>query len=214
MEGWLKRVLLALSLLLGVSSVWGQTKEPDLLGDIVSPDIERRDIKEAKIDSENIELGFFAGVLSVEDFGSNDVYGGRLGIHVTEDVFLELNVGVSTLQETSYELLSGDTQLLDDQDRDLIYYSLSLGYNLFPGEIYIGKRAFNSNVYLLGGAGNTNFADDEYFTYHFGGGFRVFLTDWITLRTDFRNHVLTHALFGDDKEIQNLEMLVGATVFF
>lgn len=214
MESRLKRTVLTVLLLSPLATAWAQQSDQELLEDIVSPDIERRNVKESKIDAENIELGFFAGVKSTEDFGSNDVYGLRLGIHVTEDLFVEANLGASTLLETSYEILSGDTQLLADDERDLTYYNLSLGYNLFPGEIYIGRRAFNSNFYLMGGAGNTMFADNEFFTYHFGGGFRVFLTDWVALRMDFRNHVLTHSIFGDDKEIQNLELLVGATLFF
>ncbi len=205
-------MLASTSLLSSLS--YAQDDDKKLLEDIVSPDIERRDIDESKIDSENIEIGFFAGVLSVEDFGSNDVYGGRIALHITEDVFVEANVGISTLQETTYELFSGDAQFLEEDERELTYYSLSLGYNLFPGEIYMGRWAFNSNFYVVGGAGSTLFADNEYFTYHFGGGLRVFLTDWVALRTDFRNHVLTHAIFGDDKEIQNLEMLIGATIYF
>lgn len=215
MEGRLKRTVLTLLLLCPLPGVWAQeTDDQAVLEDIVSPDIERRNIKDAKIDSENIEVGFFAGVMSFEDFGSDNSFGGRMALHVTEDLFLEFTVGLSELQETSYELLSGDTELMTDDERELTYYSLSLGYNLMPGEIYIGKWAFNSNFYVVGGAGNSLFADNEYFTYHFGAGLRVFITDWIAVRTDFRNHILTHALFGDDKEIQNLEMLVGASVFF
>lgn len=215
MESRLKRIVLTLLLLAPLPPhVWAQEDDKKLLEDIVSPDIKRRKIEEDKIDSENIELGFFAGVKSVEDFGSNDVYGGRLGLHVTEDLFIEANVGVTTLQKTSYELFSGEAQFLTEDERELTYYNLSLGYNIFPGEIYIGRWAFNTNFYVVGGAGNTLFADNEYFTYHFGGGLRIFLTDWIALRTDFRNHIMTHAIFGDDKEIQNVELLVGATVFF
>ena len=214
MESRLKRIVLTLLLLAPLPSVWAQEDDKRLLEDIVSPDIKRRKIEEDKIDSENIEIGFFAGVKSVEDFGTNDVYGGRIALHITEDIFLEANLGLSTIQKTSYELLSGGTRLLSDSERELKYYNLSLGYNFMPGEIFIRNWAFSSNFYLVGGAGNTLFANNEYFTYHFGAGLRVFVTDWVALRTDFRNHIMTHAIFGDDKEIQNIELLVGATVFF
>ena len=40
---------------------------------VIEPDVARRDIKVAKIDSENFEVGFSAGELSIEDFGVNSV---------------------------------------------------------------------------------------------------------------------------------------------
>ncbi len=67
MEGRLKRIVLTVVLLCPLPSVWAQEQsDQEILEDIVSPDIERRDIKDAKIDSENIEIGVFGGVLSME----------------------------------------------------------------------------------------------------------------------------------------------------
>lgn len=214
MESWLKRVVLACLMAANAQLACAAEDEHDhnVLDDVVSPDIERRKIKDDKIDTENIELGFFAGVFSVEDFGSNDVYGGRMAYHVSEDVFVELSVATSTLQETTFETLSA-AQLLTDSERQLVYYNLNFGWNFLPGEIYIGKLAFNSNLYLLGGAGNTAFADNQYLTYIFGGGVRLFLTDWLSFHMDFRNHVMKHSIFGDEKKIQNLESSIGFTLF-
>lgn len=214
MASRLQRFILALPLMFTGAPLLAQSDAERVLGDIISPDLERREINEAKIDTENFEGGVFAGVISIEDFGSNAVYGGRLAVHVTEDLFIEATLGQSELQETSYETLSGDTRLLSDAQRRLTYYNLALGVNLFPGEVYLGRWAFNNSFYLIGGAGNSLFADNEYFTFHFGGGLRLFLTDWLALRMDVRNHVLTHNLFGDEKSIQNLETHLGLSVFF
>lgn len=214
MASRLQCFILALPLVLLSTPLLAQNSAERALEDIVSPDLQRREINQAKIDSEIFELGFFAGLISIEDFGTNTVYGGRLAIHVTEDLFVEATLGRSALQETSYETLSGDTRLLSDAERRLTYYNLALGVNLFPGELYLGRWAFNNSFYLLGGAGNSLFADNEYFTYHFGGGLRLFLTDWLALRVDVRNHVLTHNLFGVEKSIQNLETHMGLTVYF
>lgn len=215
MESWLQRLVLATALTaLCPLATAQEPAERKVLEDIVSPDLERRMVKENKIDTENIEIGLFAGVLSTGDFGTGSLYGGRLGLYITEDFFIEANAGFTQLEETSYETLSGEIRLLTDSQRELSYYNLSLGINIFPGEVYIGSHAFNHNLYLTGGAGNTLFADNEYFTYQFGGGFRLFLTDWVALRLDVRNHVFTHNIFGEDKEIQNLETHVGLSLFF
>ena len=217
MESWIRRIILVA--LISGNALSGlalaqSTDKGSLLDDVIQPDIKRREVDEAIIDSENFEFGFYAGVMSVEDFGTNDVYGIRLAFHVTEDWFIETNYGISKLQPTSYEVLSGSVPLLSEKQRELSYYNLDLGYNLLPGEVYLGRWAFNSSFYFVLGAGNTLFADNEYFTYNFGGGLRLFATDWIALHLDVRNHLLTHALFGEDKEIQNLETHLGATLFF
>ncbi len=55
--------------------------------------MERREIKPAKIDTENWEAGAYVGSLSVEDFEVNLVYGARIAYHLNEDFFAEANSG-------------------------------------------------------------------------------------------------------------------------
>lgn len=223
MESGFQRLLLTAGILLAAASpCWAQDDEDNdainedtVLDAVISPDLERREIDEDEIDTEDFEFGFYAGVMSVEDFGSNNVYGFRMAYHITEDFFMEAAVGGTETSKTSFETLSGGSDLLTEDQRELLYYNMSLGVNLLPGEIYIGKNhAFNTNYYVIFGAGNTLFADDEYFTYNFGGGFRLFATDWLALRVDFRNHLFTHNLLGEDKSIQNLEAHAGLSLFF
>ncbi|MDH3620528.1 MAG: outer membrane beta-barrel domain-containing protein, partial [Gammaproteobacteria bacterium] len=40
-------------------------------GQVIDPQVERREIKEPKIDREDFEVGAYAGIMSIEDFGSN-----------------------------------------------------------------------------------------------------------------------------------------------
>jgi hypothetical protein len=56
---------------------------------VISPEVERREVKKPKIDTENFQVGGFAGLISVEDFGSNFIYGARAAYHVTESLFIE-----------------------------------------------------------------------------------------------------------------------------
>lgn len=190
-----------------------ETDERTILDAVIEPDLERREIDEDKIDSENFEFGFYGGVMSVEDFGSNNVYGARVAYHISEDWFMEGVYGTTDVGETTAEQFLGIDLL--GVDRSLDYYNLSLGVNLFPGEIFLGSNyAFNTNVFLILGAGNTQFGRDEYFTYNFGGGFRLFVTDWLAFRLDFRNHIFTHEELGLEKSVQNLETHVGLSLYF
>ncbi|KPK39621.1 MAG: hypothetical protein AMJ69_05190 [Gammaproteobacteria bacterium SG8_47] len=181
---------------------------------IFEPQVERRDVAVDKIDTEDFEVGLFFGVMSIEDFGSNSVYALRFAYHITEGLFAELGAGMSQGGKTSYENLSQGLPLLSDEERELFYYDLSLGYNLFPGESFIGGKAFNTALYLIGGVGNTKFAGDERFTINFGAGYRFIATDWLALHGAVRDYLFNIDVTGEDKLTNNIQLTLGATVFF
>jgi len=182
---------------------------------VIKPELERRIITEADIDSEDFEASVFAGVMSIEDFGSNFVYGARLAYHITEDFFTEAAIGRTEADKTSFETLSGGAQILSDSQRELTYYNISLGYNILPGEAFIGKgHAYNSALYVIAGVGNTEFADDSHFTVNVGAGYRFLFNDWIALHADFRDHIFDSDLLGKDKTTHNLEATAGISFFF
>jgi len=182
---------------------------------VIKPDLERRTVSEADIDSEDFEVSAFVGIMSIEDFGSNVVYGARLGFHMTEDFFVEASYGSTKADKTSFETLSGGADILSDSQRELTYYNISLGYNILPGETFIGKgHAYNSALYVIGGIGNTDFADDNHFTINVGAGYRFLLTDAIALHLDFRDHIFDSDLLGKDKTTHNLEATGGISFFF
>ncbi len=184
-------------------------------GQVIDPQVERREIKEPAIDREDFEIGAFAGIMSIEDFGSDLVYGVRLAYHLTEGFFVEGTVGQSEAGLTSFEILSGGARLISDSERTLTYYNLNLGYNILPGEVFIGEgRAYNTNLYLIADLGSTRFAGDDRFTVNFGAGYRFLLTDSIALHIDFRDHLFDIDLLGEEKTAHNLEGHLGLTVFF
>lgn len=219
MENWIQRLFLILAMAGSFYTASAVAQEPeeddDELGQIITPDIERRQVKEDDLDSENFEMGMFFGLLSIEDFGSGSVAGVTMAYHISEDFFVEGAYATSRAQETSYELLSGGVELLTDEERDFTYYNISLGWSFFPGQVYIwDKWAFNSNFYLIAGAGNTDFAANEYFTYNYGFGLRFYSTDWLALDLSTRDHVFSHEIFGESKTTNNLETRIGLSLYF
>ncbi|MCF6338304.1 MAG: outer membrane beta-barrel domain-containing protein [Gammaproteobacteria bacterium] len=181
---------------------------------VIQPQIERRTIDIDTIDTEDFEIAIFSGLYSAEDFGTNMVIGARVAYHVTENVFFEATYAKTDTSETSYERLSGGAPLLSDSDRELTYYNASVGFNLLPGEAFMGKGwAFNTALYVIGGVGNTSFANDDRFTVNFGAGYRFLATDWLAIHLDMRNHIFDIDLFGE-KTTNNLEFTGGFSVFF
>lgn len=182
---------------------------------VIEPDIERREIRTPKIDTEDFEVGVFAGQMSVEDFGVNTVAGARFAYHVTEGFFVELAAGKTDTEQTSFERLSGAAQLLTDSEREYSYYNVSLGYNILPGEGFLGKkRAITTATYLIGGVGKTTFAGDDRFTVNLGIGLRVMPLDWLAVHADVRDHIFDIDLLGQEKTSHNIETHIGVTFFF
>ncbi|MEE9142258.1 MAG: outer membrane beta-barrel domain-containing protein [Gammaproteobacteria bacterium] len=220
-------VLLLISLLATGCSMFRRDKAPDsdepelvVSGrsgqtQVIDPEVERREITVPKVDTEDFEVGAFAGYMSVEDFGANPVIGATFAYHITEKWFIEAGVGTTDTEETSFEVLSGGAQLLSDSERRLTYYNLSMGYNVLPGEAFTGKRrAFTQSLYLIAGLGSTEFGGDDHFTVNFGLGYTLLPKDWFAVRFDFRNHMFDSELIGVKKTTNNLEFTLGVTFFF
>lgn len=181
---------------------------------VIEPQVERRKIKVPRIRSQNIEVGGYYGTLNIEDFGASPVYGVQAAYHITEDIFFQAEAGRSKGGYTSFEKLS-NIQLLTDAERWFKYYDLSVGYNLFPGEVFLGRNlALRSSFYLLAGLGGTEFAGDQKFTVNFGAGYKILPADWIAVHVAVEDRVFNTDLLGETKLASNLEAHLGATVFF
>lgn len=186
---------------------------------VIDPHIVRLGLREADIDALDIEGGLFAGFMSVEDFGTNEVYGARLAWHVTEYLFLEGQYGMTTVGRTSAETLYPNLNLLTDDERDLSYYNLSVGFNALPGEIFIGENnAFNTDIYVLVGAGTTEFANDRKFTINAGAGVRIVALDWLAFHLTFQDLIFEKITqvdpSGSGDAAHNMQYTAGVTFFF
>lgn len=181
---------------------------------VIDPVVERRAVKPADIDSEDFQVGAYFGQINVEDFGSTSIVGVRGTYHISESFFLDATWARSgAVDRTSAEVLN-NLDLLGG-DREYSYYDLAIGWNVLPGEIFLGKgRAMNSALYLVAGAGNTTFGGDDFFTTTIGAGFRVLPADFIAVSLDVRDHIFDFDRTGTDKTTHNLEYGLGLSWFF
>jgi outer membrane beta-barrel protein len=181
---------------------------------VIEPQVDRREVKLPKFPSNDFEFGLFTGTYATENFGSSLLYGARLGYHITEDIFVEAVYGRSQISDENFrQILPGG--IFTQPKETLSYYNLSAGYNILPGEVFIGKSyAKASALYLIGGIGSTSFLEQRRQTVNFGLGLRVFLKDWAALQVDMRDHIFSLDLLGKRQNTQNLELSVGLTFFF
>lgn len=216
------RLLLIMGTFLAAAAgAWGaenQTAEGVKPGavQVIQPEVQPREVSEAAIDDESFEIGVFAGVINIDNFGSEPLYGVKASYHATEDFFLQINYAISKAGNTSFEDLSGDNiRLLTDSERDYTYYNALVGYNIFPGEVFMtSSLTFNSAFYLAAGAGNTEFGGEDNFTTTLGTGFRIVLRDWLTWHIDFRDHIFKSDIINENETTHNLELSTGLSLFF
>ena len=203
-------IFFASLMLLGSQSASAEAPEQ-----VIEPEIERRAVTEDDIDSEDFEIGFYYGALSTEDFGVNDLFGLSAAYHINEDFFTEFSYAQSTTSKSSIEVVDEFVNLLTDDERELSFYNVSLGYNILPGEAFFYDRwAFNSVLYLIGGIGSTDFAGDERFTISLGVGYRLLINDWMAIHLDAKDHIFDIDVFGEEKTAHNLALHGGVSFFF
>ncbi len=212
---WRSAVLAAASLGAGfASTATAQATTPAQPEQVVVPQVGRRDIKLPKFPSNDFEVGAFAGTYATQNFGSSVVGGLRVGYHITEDFFAEAVYAQTKVSDELFrQVLPGG--IFGGQKPKLTYYNLSAGYNVLPGEVFIGsKRAKPAALYLIAGVGSTKLDVQRRPTINVGVGYRVFVSDRFSLQVDMRDHIFSLDLLGKRQSTQNLEFTGGLSVFF
>ena len=181
---------------------------------VVVPEVDRRDVGVPHFPSNDFELGLFTGTYATQNFGSSLVYGARVGYHITEDFFVEGVYAQTNVSDELYrQILPGG--IFPAQTEKLRYYNFSVGVNVLPGEIFLGRRlARPAALYLIGGVGSTKFDDQQRPTFNFGFGYRVMLANWAALQLDLRDHIFSLDLLGTRRTTQNVELTGGLSFFF
>jgi outer membrane beta-barrel protein len=181
---------------------------------VIVPQVERREVPLPRFPSKDFEIGLFTGVYSVQNFGSSSVSGVRLGYHITEDFFAQFAYAQTKVSDETYrQILPGG--IFPTGKDTLKYYNLSAGYNVLPGEVFLGsRRAKATAIYLIGGVGSTNFNAQKRQTFNVGLGLRLLLADRWALQVDMRDHIFSLDLLGKRQSTQNLELTGGLSYFF
>jgi len=209
-------IMTVLGLVIGAGSHFGALAHSQDLPieeePVIKPPSEDRPLKEARLDTERFELGPYAGIYAPDGFGASGVFGLRLTYHVTEDIAFEGSYAISKVDQTAFRQLTGRSLLVSD---DLWYWSVGVSYDLFPGQVFLTrKRTLYSAIYLVAGLGQVNMDDRNHFSMDVGTGYKLFVTDWLSVRPDFRLHMFETDVTGEKKLTYNLEGTIALALFF
>lgn len=182
---------------------------------VVVPQVERRDLKLPKFPSKDIEVGAFAGVYSTENFGASGIAGLRVGYHITEDFFVQANFAQTRVSDSAFRQLLPGGGIFPNEHETLSYYNVSAGWNVLPGEGFIGaNRAKATAMYLLAGVGSTKLVERRRQTMNFGVGLRMLVADRAGIHLELRDHVFSTDLLGPRQSTNNLELTGGFAWYF
>ncbi|MFN3416734.1 MAG: outer membrane beta-barrel domain-containing protein [Caldimonas sp.] len=212
---WLTLALLATALLLTPLLAAAQSTPPRPANEqVIVPEVERREVRLPRIPSKDLIAGLFAGIYSTDSFGASPVVGLRLGYHLTEDFFFEAAYGRTRVSDESFrQILPGG--VFSSEKSTLSYYNVSLGYNILPGEVFLGaKRAKATVTYLIAGIGSTELDDQRNQTLNIGLGTRFLLGQRSAVQLDLRDHIFSFDLLGERRSTHNLELTLGLSFFF
>src|SRR5215470_3717587 len=200
----LTRLFLALACAIGAQAAAAQSTEK-IPEPVIPAQVERRDVRIPKIRANDVEIGAYVGILSVQGFTTKPSAGLRLGYHVTEDFFLEGAYARSKVSDESYRRLG--IPIFPSEEVPLTYYDFSVGWNVLPGEVFAGQDwAMTTATYLIGGVGNLKFDKESHIAYNFGIGIRVLPKDWLSVRFEMRDRMFSTDILGKNQLTHNFEM--------
>ena len=178
----------------------------------ISPEIKRDARKAPVIDTEKFETTAYIGAYKMDGFRAEPIAGVRINFHSSDLFFVEGSVAKGQAKDINLDK-SGRGSVFDGETMN--YMNISLGINILPGQIFIGKnRAINTTFYLATGMGRLSVDQEHYSSLHFGGGLRAIPTDWLSYHMDVRSYFLNKNFLDPDDTSHNIEYTFGVGLFF
>jgi outer membrane beta-barrel protein len=160
--------------------------------------------------------GWYAGDLA----DSAPVYGGAYTFHFTEDLGLEAQY-LRTKQ--SFELLEalndrrqGLIDIVEVEEEPIQFFLGHLVWSLAYGKVrWLGGAIGRFDFYLALGGGATVEPGDLGLTGSGGFGMKFYLTEWLALRLDVRDHVREQkrVQLGVEKVVNDVSAMGGLSLF-
>lgn len=160
--------------------------------------------------------GWYAG-----DLGDGaPIYGGAYTFHFTEDLGLEASY-FRTQQKFTFlralnEQVRGLERLVEEEEHPLQFFLGHLVWSLAYGKVrWMGGAIGRYDFYLSLGGGVAVHPGDLGLTGSAGFGMKFYLTEWLALRLDVRDHIhqQKRAALGVDKIVNDITAMGGLSLF-
>jgi outer membrane beta-barrel protein len=161
------------------------------------------------------ELSVLGGAYAADLMSSSYVAGGAYTFHFSEDLGIEALFGYTRAKSEVLGIVEDrlGTDLVR-QNVPVFLYQGHLLWTLAYGKLrWFGSHISRFDFGLALGGGITDNRSARGLTFSGGLGFKFFPNDWLAVRVDLRDQVLTQELLGDSRLVNNLMATLGLSVF-
>lgn len=138
--------------------------------------------------SRKFEVGFFGGLISTDPFLSVKNTGASVGFHFSEYLALHFLTWKSyTTPSTALKTFQETIGATTNNNPPKSFFGAEGSASILYGKLsLVGKAIIYYDFHLLGGAGSTATESGSYFTPLAGLGQQVYLSQFLSLRIDYR----------------------------
>lgn len=161
------------------------------------------------------EVSVLGGAYAADMMSSSWLLGGTYTFHFSEDLGLEAMVARTEARSEVVEIIESElgTDLLRERVPVWLYQGHLL-WSLAYGKLrWFGSRISRFDLALALGGGITDNQSARSLTFSGGLGFKFYPNEWLAVRLDVRDQVLTQELLGDARIVNNLMATLGLSVF-
>jgi outer membrane beta-barrel protein len=161
------------------------------------------------------ELSVLGGAYAADLMSSSYTVGGAYTFHFSEDLGLEALVAYTESKAEVVKIIEDNlgTDLVRERVPVWLYQG-HLIWTLAYGKLrWFGSRISRFDFGLALGGGITDNQSARSLTFSGGLGLKFFPNEWLAVRVDLRDQVLTQELLGDARIVNNLMATLGLSVF-
>ncbi len=156
------------------------------------------------------EIFLFGGVYANDIMGSAPIAGLSYSFHLNEDFALEASFSYTRFSSSLTKPVESYTGYSVLEAHDAKIYAGDLVWHPIHGKMMLFESFIpHFDVYFSAGAGITDSKISKGLTYNFGIGAKIFLTSWLSLRMDVRDHVYIQEVLSSDAVTNNLSFILG-----
>lgn len=161
------------------------------------------------------ELSAMGGVYGAELLSSSWLGMGAYSFHLTEELGIEVAFGYTRADSELVRIIENDrgVTLLRETTPALLYLGHVLWSIAYGKMRWFGGSISRFDLYLALGGGITDNQTARGLTFSGGVGLKFYLTRWLALRLDVRDHVLQQQLLGESTLVNNLVASLGFSLF-
>jgi outer membrane beta-barrel protein len=164
------------------------------------------------------ELSAMGGYYGADLYSSSWLAGGAYTFHFSEELGLEASVAFMrfrTAVTDTYERRYPLVQVEERTNKPGRLYFGHLVWSFAYGKLrWMGGAISRFDFNFAAGAGVTDDSTSRGLTGSFGVGTKWYLTKWLSVRIDARDHILRETLLGEDHLVNDLLFTGGASVWF